>query len=120
MGEFIPKAESWSAYIERLEQFFVANDISQEKQVATLLSVMGATTYGLLRNLIQPERPKDKSYKDIVDLLKSHFEPKPLLIPERVHFNHCIQRADEYLTEYAAELKQCAVSCEFGATLDDM
>lgn len=119
IGEFAPKAESWSAYIERLEQFFVANEISQEKQVATLLSVMGATTYGLLRNLVQPEKPKDKSYKEIVDTLKSHFEPKPLLIAERFRFNHCNQRADETVTEYAAELKQCAVSCEFGATLDE-
>ncbi|CAM4513401.1 unnamed protein product [Leuciscus chuanchicus] len=118
-GEFVPKAESWSAYIERLELFFEANGIRQEKQVATLLSVMGATTYGLLRNLVQPEKPKDKSYKDIVDTLKNHFEPKPLLIAERFRFNHCNQRADETVTEYAAELKQCAVSCEFGATLDE-
>ncbi|KAL1255447.1 hypothetical protein QQF64_013508 [Cirrhinus molitorella] len=119
IGEFAPKAESWSAYIERLEQFFAANDISQERQVATLLSVMGATTYGLLRNLVQPEKPKDKSYKEIVDTLKSHFEPKPLLIVERFRFNHCNQRPDETVTEYAVELKQCAVSCEFGATLDE-
>lgn len=119
LASLFPKAESWSAYIERLEQFFKANDISEGKQVATLLSVMGATTYSLLRNLVQPEKPKDKSYKDIVDTLKNHFEPKPLLIAERFRFNHCNQRADEMVMEYAAELKQCAVSCEFGATLDE-
>ncbi len=91
---------------------FFANDISQERQVATLLSVMAAATCGLLRNLVQPEKPKDKSYKDIVDTLKSHFEPKPLLIAERLSFNLCNQRADEMVTEYA-------VSCEFRATLDE-
>lgn len=50
--------ESWSAYIERLEQFFEANNIGEVKYVATLLSVMGATTYGLLRNLVQPNKPE--------------------------------------------------------------
>ncbi len=59
IGEFAPKAESCSAYIERLEQFFVGNDVNQERQVTTLLSVMGAATCGLLRNLVQPEKPKD-------------------------------------------------------------
>lgn len=98
--------QSWSAYFEWLVQFFGANDISQEKQVVTLLSVMGSTTYGLLRNLVQPEKPKEKSYKDIVDTLKNHFEPKPLLIVARFSFNHCNQKAGEMVTEYAAELKQ--------------
>ncbi len=55
---------------------------------------MAAATCGLLRNLVQPEKPKDKSYKDIVDTLTklSVFEPKPLLIAERFSFNHdCYQ-----------------------------
>ncbi len=47
-----------------------------------------------------------------MDTLKSHFERKSLLIVERLSFNHCNQRADETVTEYA-------VSCEFGATLDE-
>ena len=102
-----------------LEQFFAANDIGEDHQVAALLSVMGATTYGLLRNLVQPNLPKTKSYKDIVDVLKRHFEPKPLLIAERFRFNRCNQKADETVASYAAELKQCAVRCQFGATLDE-
>ena len=73
-------------YIERLEQFFQANDIAVEKQVATLLSVMGAATYGLLRNLVQPNKSKDKTFDEIVAILKEHFEPKPLLVAERFHF----------------------------------
>ena len=36
------------------------------------------------------------------------FEPKPLLIAERFRFNRCNQRADESVTDYAAELKQCS------------
>ena len=44
--------------IERLDQFFEANEITQEKEVATLLSVMGTATYGTLTNVVQP-RPTE-------------------------------------------------------------
>ena len=95
MDDYKADSEPWSAYIERLEMFFVANSIEDEKKVATLLSVVGASTYGLLRNLVQPEKPKDQSFDDIVKTLKDHFEPKPLLVSERFHFNKCNQKATQ-------------------------
>ncbi len=58
LDEYKPENESWSAYIERVELFMIANDVDDAKQVATLLSVMGASTYGLVRNLVQPQKPK--------------------------------------------------------------
>ncbi|KAK9513169.1 hypothetical protein VZT92_026728 [Zoarces viviparus] len=118
IDEFKPENEQWSAYIERMEQFFEANDVAEDKQVATLLSVMGAATYGLLRNLVQPRKPKDKTFDKIVAVLKEHYEPKPLLVAERFRFNRCNQKANQPVTQYVAELKQCASNCEFGANLD--
>ncbi|KAL0147739.1 hypothetical protein M9458_056945, partial [Cirrhinus mrigala] len=56
--EYKPENESWSAYIERVELFMIANDVNEAKQVATLLSAMGAYTYGLLWNLVQPLKLK--------------------------------------------------------------
>ncbi|XP_059201274.1 uncharacterized protein K02A2.6-like [Centropristis striata] len=118
IDDFKPENEPRSAYIERLEQFFVANDIADDKKVATLLSVMGATTYGLLRNLVRPRKPKDKTFGEIVTVLKEHFEPKPLLVAERFRFNRCNQKATQPVAQYVAELKQCAANCEFGTNLD--
>lgn len=118
INEFKPENQPWSAYIERLEQFFEANDIADGKKVATLLSVMGATTYGLLRNLVQPHKPKDKTFDEIRTVLKEHFEPKPLLVAERFRFNRCNQKATQPVAQYVAELKQCAANCEFGTNLD--
>lgn len=114
IDEFKPENEPWSAYIERLEQFFEANNIADERQVATLLCVMGATTYGLLRNLVQTNKPKDKTFEEIVTVLKEHFETKLLLVAERFCFNRCNQKANQPVQE----LKQCAANCEFGANLD--
>ena len=52
-------AEEWPQYVERLEQFFVANDITGEdnavKRRATFLTVVGRSAYNLLRSLIVPE-----------------------------------------------------------------
>ncbi len=118
IDEFKPESEQWSAYVERLEQFFEANDIAEGKRVATLLSVMGAATYGLLRNLAQPNKPKEKTFDEIVAILKRQFEPKPILVAERFRFNQCNQKSGQPVAQYVAELKQCAANCEFGANLD--
>lgn len=119
LDEYKPENESWSAYIERAELFMIANDVDDTKQVATLLSAVGASTYGLLRNLVQPAKPKDKTFEEIVNILKAHFEPKPLIIAERFRFQRCVQKPHETVSQYVAELKQCASKCDFGASLDE-
>ncbi|XP_051963005.1 uncharacterized protein zgc:165409 isoform X2 [Xyrauchen texanus] len=119
LDEYNPENECWSAYIERVELYIIANDVDDTKKVATLLSAMGASTYGLLRNLVYPEKPKDKTFEEIVDILKSHFETQPLVVAERFLFQSCAQKPHETVSQYVAKLKQCASKCEFGANLDE-
>jgi hypothetical protein len=38
--------------VERLEQYFEANDIEDEKKMAIFVSVIGPCAYGILRNLV--------------------------------------------------------------------
>ena len=46
MGEFFPEREQWNTYVERLQNYFVANDSGAEvKKRAILLSICGVTTY---------------------------------------------------------------------------
>ena len=33
--------EDWQTYVERLEQFFIANDVGNDKKVSTLLTLLG-------------------------------------------------------------------------------
>ena len=87
MDCFDSTVEDWSAYVERLEQYCVANDVEEEKKVAVLLSLMGAKTYNLLRNLTIPDKPSEKTFQQNVDLLKCHLEPKPLVIAGRFRFH---------------------------------
>ena len=41
METFESSVESWPAYYERLEQYFLANDVPDAKQVPGLLSLIG-------------------------------------------------------------------------------
>ena len=92
LGGFEPTTELFSSYLERLDQFFIANDIGQcaadatdavrqaaeKKKVVVLISVMGKTSYNTLRDLCMPDSPKDKKFKELCDLLKFHYKPKSL------------------------------------------
>ena len=53
----------------------------------------------LLRNLTTPDKPKEKSYEDIV---KEHLSPAPLVIAERFCFHKRAQKENESINEYVA------------------
>ena len=121
MGAFDTNEEDWVVYTERLQNYFVANDVtSDDKKRAILLSVCGASTYRLIRNLVSPNQPSSKSYADLVQLVKEHFHPKPSAIVMRFQFNSCFQREGEKLPQFVARLRQLTEYCEFGTTLDEM
>ena len=102
ISEFVVEDERISAYLERVELYFGANDIANEKKVAILLSVIGAKTYAVLRSLVAPDQPKDKSFAELKTLLKAHYDPKPLVIAERFRFYRRDQTAEEsiYLSSW--------------------
>ena len=88
VDEFDCTKEDWTQYVERLDHFFVANDITDEgKKRAVLLSVVGSSTYALLRNLVQPAKPGEKTYAELVSTLKDHYNPTPSETVQRSRFN---------------------------------
>ena len=53
MDEFSGEVDDWITYGERLEHYFVANDItSPDKKHATLLSCCGSAKYKMIRSII--------------------------------------------------------------------
>ena len=121
LNEFEAGKEDWTSYTERLQQYFTANDVeSPEKQRAILLSGCGAQTYQLLKNLLTPEKPTDKSFSDLVKLIKDHLQPRPSVIVERFTFHSRNRREGESVSVYVAELKKLSEYCGFGDALNDM
>ena len=76
VGQFNEEAEEWPAYCERLMHYFTANDVkTDKKRRAILLSVCGAHIYQLVCSLVSPEKPADKTFEEIVKLVRDHLTP---------------------------------------------
>lgn len=121
VGPFEPSSETWTAYAERLEQYFIANDVvSADKKRAVLLSVCGPTTYQLIRNLLAPTKPTTKSFDELVKLVKDHHHPAPSVTVQRYEFNKRIRKEGESFANFVAHLKQLSEHCKFGEALNDM
>ena len=108
LKQFEPEFEKISSYLEHLKLYFTANDIAEGRRVAVFLSVIGAKTYSLLRDLVSPTSPKDMSLEHLAEVLEKHFEPKPLIIAERFTFHCRNQSTSESILEYIAELRRLA------------
>ena len=113
------ETEDWRHYIERVNHFFEANEItdSDKRRSISLVSV-GAKTYKLVRSLIAPEDSKDKSYEDLAKLLQDHFMPKPSAIVQQFKFNTRSQQPGETIAMFLAELRNLSKHCELGYSAD--
>ena len=110
---FDETTETWSAYVERLEQYFTVNEIKTAKKVPALLTLLGSKTYNLLRNLTAPEKPSELDYDTIVELLEKQLSPKPSVITQRYRFHTRIQNEGETINDYVAQLRKLAIHCNF-------
>eukprot|EP00731_Ephydatia_muelleri_P020829 Em0013g556a len=121
VGQFNEEAEEWPAYCERLMHYFTANDVeTDEKRRAILLSVCGAHIYQLVRSLVSPEKPADKTFEEIVKLVRDHLTPPSSCIVRRFYFNSRFQKETETVGQFFAELRRLSEYCEFGGSLDEM
>ena len=121
VGQYEANVESWEQYTERLGHFFAANGITDvNKQRSILLSEVGPTTYALISSLVSPEKPGSKSFTDLVELLKKHFNPDPSEIVERYKFHTRVHLPNETVSQFVAELRTIARYCNFKDTLKDL
>ena len=83
LEEFDKSKEEWTQYVEHMNHFFAANDIKDTgKKKSVFLAVVGVTvigptTYSLLRNLVAPSKPGDKTFDELTTALKEHYNPTP-------------------------------------------
>ena len=112
--------ESFTNYLERLEFYFIANDIDNDsKKKAMFLSSVGAETFKLIKDLCTPVRPMDKTFQEICDILRDHLNPEPNVIVERYKFFSRNRRDNESVAEYVAELRHLSTHCNFAGNLNE-
>lgn len=120
-NDFDTENGDWTAYSERLDQFFLANKIEEEKmKVAVLLSSLNESTYKLIRDLTHPLLPKEKKFVELTTLLKQQYGPRVNVWRERRKFYELRQNAYETVVEWIARIKKAAVNCEFEAQFEQI
>ena len=97
-----PEVESTELYEERDKVFLDANEILDDRRVSVLLSVIGASHFSLLSNLLAPKKPSDKTVGEFLAVLKAHFSKKRVTIAERYRFYNRVQKPGESATQFAA------------------
>ena len=110
IGPFEEGTVSWLQYQERLEQFFVANDINDSKKRAVLLSTCGKNTYQLVSSLLAPAKPCETDYSVICTKLREHFDPTPPEIVLRFRFYSRNGQSGESVADFLAELRNLAAT----------
>ena len=80
IDEFDPDTDNWDIYCERLDHCFTARNIDEnatDLKRAIMLSEMGKKAYTLLRNLCAPSKLGDKTFAELVKLMRQHQHPTP-------------------------------------------
>ena len=103
-----------------MQLYFEANTVENDRKVAVLLTVVGARTYETLRSLLAPARPRDKSFDELLGVLKKHFDTKPVVIAERFRFYQRSQKSNESVADFVADLRRLCITCEFVDFLDQV
>ena len=67
-----------------------------------------------------PVLPKEKTFDQIVKTLADHFEPRQLVIAERIRFHQRNQHPDKLVAEFVAELRRLIRDCEFKDHMDEV
>ena len=118
--QFNPQICSFQQYLERLEFYFIANSIEDEnKQKAIFISVIGPQNFNLLRDLTTPSTIQDKSFSELKQLLKDHYQPKPQKFVARTAFENRIRNKTEPISDFVASLRKLSEHCQFGTQIDD-
>ena len=63
--------------------------------------------------------PQSKTFEEIVTVLESHYEPKPIVIAQRFHFHRRNQLPTENIVQYMAELRRLSTHSSFGPYLNE-
>ena len=122
IGPFDAASSKWTSYAERMEEAFLANDVTEDRQkVAFLLSTVGSETYDLhvLHDLCSPEKPNTKAFKELVETLQNHLQPQPTTIAERYRMHQRNQESGESVSEYLAALRRLAKDCHYEGLLNE-
>ena len=111
---------AWNSCLCGLYRRSVVDHAAICMEPACFLTLIGAPAYKLLGSLIAPDKPADKTYNDLIAVMKRHYCPKTAVVVQRFKFNSHVRQTGESIAVHVTELRRLANSCNYGAALNDM
>lgn len=114
---FIPGG-NFCAYEDRLNQFFIINEVKDDKKTPLFLTIVGPDNYDVLMSLTVPDLPSTKTYEELIKQLRNFYAPRKNKRAERYKFHNAVQEEGETINEFIVKIKSLAQTCRFGDFLD--
>ena len=121
VSQYQQSKETWTTYVERLNHYFIANDVADEgKKRSILLSACGSSTYKLIRSLVEVGQLATTPYSEITKMVAGYYQPIPSEIIQRYKFNTRVRASGELIATYVAALRELSEYCNYGDKLHEM
>lgn len=98
--------KKFDRWLMRLESAFKVFAIPENMKAPYLLHYIGPNAYD--------DTPDSKTYTELVNTMKEHYNPEPLEIAEIFRFLQRKQQEGESVKEYITVLQRLATTCNFG------
>ena len=107
----LAQVENW---LDRFELFAETKEkITEENMVAHFLTAAGKDTYALVKTLVFPQKPTDKSYNELKQALLQHLLPTNFQATERAAFHSLVRASNESIRNFILKIQQQAARCNF-------
>lgn len=107
-----PEGEDWCDFVDLLEQYFIANNLSgsgeDKRHRAVLLTVCGSQSYLLMKDLLALAKSTVKSYEELTTLFKEHYKPIDGVIISRYKFYTHHRAEGQSISGYVANIRPLA------------
>ncbi len=116
--EPLRKESNVSRWLERFTAIMEWEDVDVDKQKHALLASLGPDAYDLIADATVPSKPSEKSFQELVDLIKQQLQPPKLPIAARYEF-YQIRQGNDNVSTFLWKLRAASEECAFGAQLED-
>ena len=108
-------SRNWSKWLEQYDFYMIATEKatkSEEIQVATLLTLLGAQGQEIFRTFSLTETER-KDISKVKKAFTDHFAPQVKVVYERFKFHSRIQKPGETFEEFLTTLRNLITTCNF-------
>ena len=120
-AEFDESNEDWLSYTERMQQYFMANEVREDRQRATLLSTCGPATCKLIKGLGNfGETLLQRSLKELVQLVNAHKRQQSSLLCNSFNFTQGDKWKQRPLRSMLPSSRRLLTNCNVVDVLEDM